>query len=503
MHTETSLLEYTRAEETARRLWRWPLILGLALAASGCSVGPHLKAPRLAPSSGYTSTGVQRDLNRQPKTGVLTWTAANEAAWWRMFHSAPLDRLIAESFRQNPSLDAARHALAASQQYEAAQEGEFFPNVSLGGGLQRNTSLRSVIGGRVVVPGKPFTLASGSLQLSYNTNVFGLETDIYRTAKARAAVSAAQLDEAKIFLAGNVATAAVSLAGYQAELDLRRRIVNEEQKILAVMRNDYRLGSITEESVEQQEAVLAASRAQLPLLAAQRDNFRHQLDYLIGEPPTYAVPQLQINSFSLPRTIPVIIPSSLVENRPDIQAAMASMKAASAQVDASTAAMYPNINLSAAFGAGSPVALFNPASEIWSLASTFAAPLFEGGRLSAEKSAAYALWQQTTSQYRDTVLKAFRQVADSLRTLQGDQASLQQKQEAAAFAMSALKLARERYGAGAITYQTLLTAELEAQDDQVAALVQEVACYTDIVTLFIAMGDGTRSVAGAPQPASL
>ncbi|MGC9270730.1 efflux transporter outer membrane subunit [Acidiphilium sp.] len=471
-----------------------PSVALITLGLSACSVGPHLTlAPAAAPDH-YTRT---------PTGGATTphqafdWTAAQNAAWWQMFHSTVLNALIAKSFAQNPTLAAARDALTASNNYAVAQRGAFFPSIGLGGGLQRDTALRSIVGGRVVVPGKPFTLAAASGEISYNTDVFGLEGDLYRNARARAAVSAAAVQEAKIFLAGNVATAAIALAGDQAELQLRRQIVAAQTQVLGVMTSDYRFGSISDESVQQQKSVLAANKAALPLITARRDDARHRLNYLIGQAPDQPIPHLSMQDLIVPSAIPVVVPSVLVEHRPDIVAAMAAVTAASAAVDASTAAMYPNITLSGSFGAGSAAALFNPVSEIFTLASSFAAPLFEGGTLSADKRAAYATWQQTTAQYKNTVLLAFNQVADGLRDLQGAEASLEQRKAAADFAGTALRIARKRYDAGAITYQTLLNAELLAQSDQVAELTEQVTCYQDLVTLFVAMGDTPPSASPA------
>ncbi|MDD2878112.1 MAG: efflux transporter outer membrane subunit [Acidiphilium sp.] len=483
---------------SGRRTATRPLVLVLALGVSACSVGPHLKLTKTVAPAHYGAHTPNAPLSAVTMQPALSWTARQNAAWWQMFHAPQLDTLIAEGFQHSPTLAAAKHALTAANEYAVAQEGSLFPSIGLGGGLQRNTSIRSVIGGRVVVPGKPFTLASAEGQISYSVDAFGLQTDLIRNSKARAAVSAAELDDARIFLAGNVASAAISFAGDRAELTLRRRIVQAESKILTVMNSDYKFGAITDESVEQQKAVLAASKAEIPLLTSARDDARHLLDYLVGRMPDQPVPQINLSDLVPPATVPVVIPSVLIEHRPDIVAAMAGVKAASAAVDASTAAMYPNFNINAAFGAGSAVALFNPASEIFSLASSFAAPLFEGGKLSADKRASYALWQQATSQYRNTVLNAFRQVADRLRTLQGDEAALDQRRAAAQFASSALRLARERYDAGAITYQTLLNAELLAQTDQVSALSARIDCYQDIVTLFVAMGDAAPTASAPP-----
>jgi len=485
-----------------RRILRRPLVLLLALGVSACSVGPHLKLGKTPAPAHYGAHDPNSSHSAVSMTAALSWTATQSAAWWQMFHAPQLDTLIAEGFAHSPTLAAAKSALTAANEYAIAQEGSLFPSIGLGGGLQRNTSIRSIIGGRVVVPGKPFTLASAEGQISYSADVFGLQTDLIRNSRDRAEVSAAELDDARIFLAGNIATAAISYAGNQAEVKLRTKIVQAQTQILGVMNSDYRFGAISDESVEQQKAVLAASKAELPVVTAARDDARHRLDYLIGTTPDQPLPVFDLKDLVPPANIPVVIPSVLVEHRPDIVAAMAGVKAASAAVDASTAAMYPSFNITGAFGAGSAVALFNPASEIFSLASSFAAPLFEGGKLAADKKASYALWQQATAQYRNTVLLAFQQVADALRSLQGAEASLEQRQAAATFALNAQTLARERYDAGAITYQTLLNAELLAQSDQVAALTAKVTCDQDIVALFVAMGDAapTASATTTPSP---
>jgi NodT family efflux transporter outer membrane factor (OMF) lipoprotein len=479
-----------RAARTALlRRSRLPVLAGLTLGLAGCSVGPHLKLAAAPAPARYTNGATAAPGDAVTVQPALAWSAADNARWWQMFHAPQLDALIAAGFAHSPTLAAAKDALTAANEYAVAQQGALFPSIGLGGGLQRNTSIRSVIGGRVVVPGKPFTLASAEGQISYNIDAFGLQTDLIKNSRDRAAVSAAELDNARIFLAGNIATAAITLAGDQDELKLQGEIVHAQTQVLGVMNSDYRFGAITDESVEQQKAVLAASKSSIPSITALRDNARHRLDYLIGSTPDQTVPQLDLASFTPPTAIPLVIPSVLVERRPDIVAAMASVEAASAAVDASTAAMYPNFNISGAFGAGSAVALFNPAAEIFSLASSFAAPLFEGGKLAADKRASYALWQQATADYRNTVLLAFTQVADGLRSLQGAEASLEQRAAAAKFALSAQSIARTRYDAGAITYQTLLNAELLAQSDQVEALSARIDCDQDIVALFVAMGD--------------
>ena len=468
-------------------------VMGLAIVAAlgGCAVGPHLASPQSTAPQHYTRTDVPAQIGHGELAQNIQWSNQAEQAWWTLFRSPQLDQLIAKSFQQNPNLSAAQDALEAAQEYTRAQIGAESVQVGANVGVQRSTAIRSVTGqGRVLVPGKPFTLSYGTVSVAYNPDVFGLERDLVKNAKAREMVSKANVEQAKVFLAGAVAQASIAAAGSQAELKLARDITQDEQNILDLLHGEYQLGAANEQTVEEQQAVVQTAQSQIPLLIAQRDLAQHALAYLVGENPDAPLPALQLSDFQLPPTIPALIPSALVKNRPDIQASLAAVDAAAANVGVATARMYPNINIGGNLGLGSGTAWFSPASAIWSMASSIAAPLYNGGTLTAEKRAAMATWKQSTAQYRSTVLGAFRQVADSLRVLQTDADSYEHRQMAADAASQAFRIAQARYQAGAIDYQTLLNAELQYQRDQVAALQARVRRYQDSVSLFVAMGDG-------------
>ena len=411
-----------------------------------------------------------------------------QSSWWTLFHSVELDRLLAESFHHNPSLAAAEDAISVAQANAAATAGALYPVIGLNLGLQRSTALRSIIGARVRVPGQPFTLAQVSAAVSFSPDIFGLNHDKLLAAQSEVAVTTAERNAVAITLAGNVAEAAVAFAGFQAELDLQHSIVQEEQQVLSVLQANYRIGSTTLETVEQQQSTLSVNRAELPLLATERDDERHQLDLLLGRFPDTPVKPISFKTFVFPSRIPVTLPSEMLKSRPDIAAASAKMDASSHLVDATTAAMYPSLNLSASFGGGSDVALFNPVSSIYSLAAGLAAPIFEGGVLSAKKREAVAEWKQDVHQYEGTVLKAFEEVADALRKLDGDEAALKEQQTAEMAANQAFQLARSQYESGAVDYPTLLLAQTNFQQSAMQVLMTKIELYRNVIALFVALG---------------
>lgn len=450
-----------------------------ALSVAACSVGPHLGAAGMSAPAHYEASA---------GSSAIDWTPEMQSSWWTLFHSAELDRLLAESFQHNPSLAAAEDAISAAQANADATAGALYPSIGLNLGLQRSTALRSIIGGQVRVPGQPFTLAQATAGVSFSPDIFGLNQDKLLAAQSRVAVATAERNAGAVMLAGNVAEAAVALGGFQAEFDLQQSIVQEEKQVLGVLQANYRIGSATLETVEQQQATLSASQAELPLLATARDNEQHQLDLLLGRFPDAPVATVSFNTLTFPARIPVTLPSEMLKTRPDIAAATAKMDAASHLVDASTAAMYPSLNLSASFGGGSDVALFNPVTSIYSLVSGLAVPVFEGGTLSARKREAVAEWKQDVHQYEGTVLKAFNEVADALRKLDGDEVALREREAAETAANQAFQLARSQYDAGAIDYPTLLLAQTSFQQTAMQALMTKIELYQNVIALFVALG---------------
>jgi len=210
---------------------------------------------------------------------------------------------------------------------------------------------------------------------------------------------------------------------------------------------------------------------------------------LPGDP---SVPEFSLSDFTLPEQLPVSLPSQLVRQRPDILAADAQLHAASANVGVATAAQYPQISLSASYGgeALSAGKVLNAGNTVWSLGADVLQPIFNGGALRAQKRAAIAAYDQANAQYRETVLLAFANVADSLRALDTDARSLQAQTDAAGSSKDALDISRQQLQSGSISYLTLLDAERQYQQTSVALAQAQAARYADTAALFQAMGGG-------------
>jgi NodT family efflux transporter outer membrane factor (OMF) lipoprotein len=199
------------------------------------------------------------------------------------------------------------------------------------------------------------------------------------------------------------------------------------------------------------------------------------------------------------------LPSQLTEQRPDVRAAEAQLHQASAQIGVAVANMLPKITLTADYGTAAltTAALFTPATAVWTLAASGTQPIFHGFTLLHQERAAQAAYDVADAQYRNTVITAFQNVADVLRALQLDAATLRAQRNALRAASDTLQLARGQYQLGAITYVSLLNAQRSYQQARLAVVQAQAARFADTAALFQALGGGWwNRIDALPNPLS-
>jgi NodT family efflux transporter outer membrane factor (OMF) lipoprotein len=215
---------------------------------------------------------------------------------------------------------------------------------------------------------------------------------------------------------------------------------------------------------------------------------------LLGSFPIDAdkLPELDLDSLELPRELPLSLPSALARQRPDVRAAEALLHAASAQVGVATANLYPQITLTGSLGAvtGSTNNIFSADALVWNLGAGLLQPLFHGGELRAKRRAAVAAYDQVLANYRETVLQAFKNVADVLRALEADARALRAVAEAAEAARKSLDLTKEQYRLGGVNYLTLLNAQRQYQQTRIDLIQAQAARFADTAALLQALGGG-------------
>jgi NodT family efflux transporter outer membrane factor (OMF) lipoprotein len=297
-------------------------------------------------------------------------------------------------------------------------------------------------------------------------------------------------------LAGNVVSAAVRQAEVRKQIELTKQLLALEQRELEITAARNQAGGVSEADVESKKSVLAQTQAAIPPLDAELDIVNHQLAVLMGKSPAEArIPELSLDALQLPENLPLSLPSALVRQRPDIRAAEALLHEASANVGVATANLYPQIVLSAS-GGGIGTSFVN-GGDLWNVASSFTQPIYNGGALRAEKRKAEAAYQEANSAYRQTVLEAFGQVADTLTSIDHDAQTLTARSDVAAEADASYRIAHGRYEAGGISELALLEAQRQQLQSELDRTSAAAARFADSATLFEALGGGWWNAATA------
>jgi NodT family efflux transporter outer membrane factor (OMF) lipoprotein len=473
-------------------------VVSACAALAACAVGPAYQRPAPPPVAGYTAAPAPSSGPAAPAAAGAVGAAQRfetgavvAPRWWQGFGSPALDRLVAAALAHNPDLAAAQATLEQAGFELKASRGIFYPQVALNLGAERTRSSGAASGG---VGPRLYGLYTGQVVVSYAPDVFGLSRLVTRDAQARVDIARDQLDAARLALAGNVVDIAFNLAALDDELTALKATIASQRQVLTLTRTQYRLGATAEFNVLTQQSLLASSEARLTQTEQAHDAASHLLATYLGQLPAtagqLAVPAL--DALSLPARLPVSLPSTLVRMRPDIRAAEAQLRAANARVGEAVARMYPDFELTGAWGGQSNQAhqLFDPASRLWDLAAGIVAPLFEGGSLRAEKHAAEAAYRGVFASYQGAVLGALRDVADVLRALQHDSALLDAQARAMQDAQRALDLVTAEYRAGGVNYLSLLASQAQYQGARIAFIQAEAQRYADTAALYVALGGG-------------
>ncbi len=470
---------------------KWLAWMLLATQA-GCLVGPDFVAPTPPRVSQYTRDPVLLDRMSDPDMSQQLLMGENPPArWWQLFGSPELDAAVTQALTRNPTLQAAVSNLLLAEDNLRAGGAVFYPRLDANMMAERTRSASLVQGSSA--PDKVFSVATLSGAVSYAIDLFGEKRRTLEQLEAMVDVQQQLHHAAYLTLTANVVNAYIARAGYLSQISLVRQIIALEELQLEAIQARVDTGVAPLADLLSQASLLAGNQALLAQLTQRLYQIEHLLAQLQGEFPEQAsLPELVLADLHLPSDIPVSLPSALVRRRPDILAAEARMHAASAAIGMSSAAQYPSLELTATYGvaARNLSQLTGPATSLWSFGPSLSAPLFNGGRLRAQRDAAVNAFEASQSEYQQTVLTAFEQVADALRALQADGHIVSAQSAAARYAYDTLLLQRASYSAGLSSYADMLLYEVQYRSAAIASLQATVQRYQDTVALLVASGGG-------------
>ena len=476
-------------------------MIGVVAAAgvlSGCMAGPNFKSPAAPDVKAYTSTPLaEATASAEVKAGAAQRFSFGEKIpekWWTLFRSEPLDGLIRTAIADSPTLAAARARLTAAREDFNARAGSVvFPSADAGLSGSRQNAL-PVAGGLPEGKGNVFDLYNASVSVAYTFDIFGSNRRSLEALAARIDHEGFQLEAAYLTLSANVVTAVVEEAALREELQAVKEILISQEKQLKMVERQFELGGVSRADILTQDAQIQATRAAIPSIEKGLAQARNYLAVLTGKFPEAegTVAEFRLEDIHLPQELPISLPSELVRQRPDIRAAEALLHAASAQIGVAAADLYPKITLSGSYGpqASTLPHLFDATNNAWALGAGITAPVFNGGSLRAKKRAAMAAYDEAFARYRGVVLAAFKDVADVLRALEADAATLKAQASSVAVAKDALELTEKQFAAGAVNSILLFNAQQQYHQARIGLVKAQAARFADTAVLFQALGGG-------------
>jgi NodT family efflux transporter outer membrane factor (OMF) lipoprotein len=472
----------------------WVLLPGVAL-LTACAVGPDFQPPTAPAVSGYTPEPLAATASADVAGGQTQRFVEDmdiPAQWWAVYNSPELTALVERALQNNPTVPGAQAALKVALENVYAQIGGFFPLIdgSLSASREKTSNALSPVPSQNI---NVFSLYTAQLSLSYMPDVFGLNRRAVESLQAQADTALFTLQATYLTLTSNVVAAAVQEASLRGQIKATEESIAFGRQALAILHRQLAAGFAAGLDVAAQEAALAQTQATLPPLRKQLAQQRDLLAALTGafpsEAPTEAV---ELDKLGLPQDLPVSLPAKLVQQRPDVRAAEASLHSASALIGVAVANRLPNLTLSANWGSTSlrSDALFGSGNGFYTLSGQVLAPIFDGFTLLHRERAARAAFDQATATYRSAVLTAFQNVADSLRALQYDADALAATAAAERATRTQRDIVRRQLDLGQVNYLALIQSEQTYLTAVIARVQAQAGRYADVAALFQALGGG-------------
>ncbi len=463
--------------------WRSWLIAALATSTlASCSFAPTYETPKTDVAPNYKDDSLWQ-------TAVPS-DRIERGDWWRDFHDATLDDLQSRLDVANPNLAAANDRYRQARATLAQERGGLLPQIDSNGLATKNRQSDN----------RPLRSASQpdeyrdnlvGAQLSYELDLWGRVRNLVAAGRASTDAASADVASARLSLHAELANAYIALRGLDAQKQLLDETVDAYEKARTLTQNRFDGGASSGLDLAHAQTQLAQAQAQRTGIQAQRAIYEHAIASLIGESASTFSLSPHVVELRLPE-IPVALPSTLLERRPDIAAAERRAASANALIGVARAAFFPSISLSAGGGyenTGEADWLTSP-NSFWSVGPRFSWSLFDAGKRRAVEAQARAAFDEASERYRATTLAAFQQVEDGLALLRWLAQETREQSAAATAAERAAALAMDRYSNGAVNYLEVVESQTAALQARNATLVLRDRQLRASVDLIRAVGGG-------------
>jgi len=463
------------------------LVCGMALLIA-CNIGPKYTRPSTPVPPTYKELGASNlEGTWQP---AHPQDSAARGKWWERFGDPQLNALEEKLNISNQNIAAAAAGVVAARAMIREARAQYFPGITGNPGIT-NSHLSTAFGQSI---GATFTTYSLPLEASWEPDLWGRIRKTVSANTFAAQASIADLENVRLAAQADLAADYYELRAQDALKQLFDSTVRAYAEALELTRDLYKAGLGNDEAVAQSEAQWKAAQAQDTNLGVIRAQYEHAIALLTGQSPSsLSIPEQTLTA-SLP-SIPVGIPSELLERRPDIAAAERAVAQANAQIGIAQTAFFPTVTLGASLGLQSLsiAKWFEWPSRVWSVGPALAQTVFDAGLRKATVQQFQASYDQTVANYRETVLTAFQQVEDSLAALRILNTVIEQQDSAIESAGRSLQEAEVRYKTGIDPYLNVIAAQTTLLSDQQAAVSSRMQRMVAGVQLIKALGGGWDS----------
>jgi NodT family efflux transporter outer membrane factor (OMF) lipoprotein len=464
-----------------------------ALLLAGCMVGPKYERPAAITSPSFKEAPSVQTASDGWKPGHPS-DQKLKGDWWSMFQDPQLDALEAQVDTANQTLKAAaanfrsaRAAIGYARSNEAPTIGTGTSIASVRESANQPyflTNLANNGSGDFTVP----------FDLNYEIDLWGRIRRGVTSAREQAQASAAEMETVRLSLHAELATDYFGLRSADGQEKLLDDTIKAYTSALQLTRDRFDAGLALRSDVTQAETQLEQARVQRSDMEVQRTQFEHAIAVLVGKPPAaISIPRSPIN-LQMPQApeIPGMLPSDLLERRPDIAADERRMAAANEQIGIAQAAYYPTLSLNGIMGMEGTSALnwFTWPSRFWAVGPSISQTLFDGGRRRATSQRTRADYDATVATYRQTALLAFQQVEDNLAALRILETERKQQNRATAASLESLDTFQARYEGGLELYLQVVASQTTALANQRNDIDLERRQLDASVLLIKALGGG-------------
>lgn len=473
-------------------------LLATVVALAGCSLAPAYKVPAVPLAASYRDTRLWQPA--QPSDRLP------RDRWWRLYHDARLDQLQQRLLVGNADLAAALAHYRQAQAFDQQARSALFPTIGANASGQRDHQsdtrpLRGALTGPNASPADYDSFSAGA-SLDYELDLWGRVRNTVEAGRDDTLAAAADLASAQLSLQAQLADHYIQLRGIDQQVALLQQSIDAFGKALQLTRTLHDGGIVSGLDVARAQAQLSSARSLRSQTLAQRALVQDAIAVLIGDSADQFTLPVQTAELPLPQ-VPLGVPTTLLQRRPDIAAAERRVAAANARIGIARAAYFPSLTLGAQGGFQSAhyPGLLTAPNQFWSIGPSLFETIFDGGRRKAGVRAARAATDEAGARYRSVVLNAFAQVEDNLAQIDHLGVARIDQHEAAEAAQRAVDLAMARYRQGAVGYLDVVQAQTTALDARRSLLGLDTQQLRASVQLIRALGGGwmNSQLAGAAK----